>query len=191
MLKKITKKYNEIHKIAFIDELTRLPNRRLLSDRLQQIILNNKRWESFSAAIFIDLDKFKSINDTYGHDIGDALLIAISKRLRLCLRESDTVARYGGDEFVVLLDHLDGNLTQAKKEAHAIGDKILSTLCMVYPLLIQKSVSITERIGYQINASMGICVFNGALSDQSQILAAADKAMYEAKRHGGHCIRFS
>ena len=88
--------YREIHDMAFIDALTGLPNRRLLNDRLNQIILNNKRWKSFSAAIFVDLDKFKTINDTFGHDAGDELLLGVANRLKACIRDSDTVARYGG-----------------------------------------------------------------------------------------------
>jgi len=89
-LEKRTLEYNAIHDMAFIDALTGLPNRRLLNDRLNQIILNNKRWKSFSAAVFVDLDKFKTINDTYGHDAGDEVLLAVANRLKACIRDSDT-----------------------------------------------------------------------------------------------------
>lgn len=188
-LEKTALEYKAIHDMAFIDVLTGLPNRRLLNDRLNQIILNNKRWKSFSAAIFVDLDKFKTINDTYGHDAGDELLLGVANRLKACIRNSDTVARYGGDEFVVLLDNLDGKLVEAQKQAHLVASKILASLLLPYTLHLREGRKIVRSIEYQINASLGIAMFDGVMSDKEFILDRADKAMYLSKSKGGNTIQ--
>lgn len=190
-LEKRTLEYVEIHDMAYIDVLTDLPNRRLLNDRLNQIILNNKRWKSFSAAIFVDLDKFKTINDTFGHDAGDELLLGVANRLKACIRDSDTVARYGGDEFVVLLDNLDGKLEQAQREAQLVAGKILASLILPYTLHLREGKKIVRTIEYQIFASLGIAMFDGMMSDKPFILDRADKAMYLSKSLGGNTIRIA
>ncbi|MBU3621573.1 GGDEF domain-containing protein [Polynucleobacter sp. CS-Odin-A6] len=190
-LEKKVSEYSQIHNLAFIDALTGLPNRRLLDDRLNQIILNNKRWKSYSAAIFVDIDRFKAINDTYGHEAGDALLIGVASRLTACIRASDTVARYGGDEFVVLLDSLDGNLKEAQKEANLVASKILTSLALPYTLRIRDGKKAIKAIEYQSFSSLGIAMFDGVMSDKESILDRADKAMYLSKNKGGNTIRFA
>lgn len=180
-----------VNELAFSDPLTGLPNRRLLADRLNQIIINNKRTNSYSAAVFIDLDKFKRLNDEYGHEAGDALLIAVGDRLNSVVRETDTVSRYGGDEFVVLLNLLNGNLLDAKKEADMIAHKILNTLNLPYSLKIHSSHGRTQNIEYQSFASLGVTMFNGDKAEEKNILVWADEAMYWAKSEGGKTIRFS
>ncbi len=183
--------YDAIHEIAFFDPLTKLPNRRMLDDRLNQIILNNKRWNSYSAAIFIDLDKFKEINDTHGHNAGDALLIAFGERIKGCIRETDTVARYGGDEFVVLLDRFDGNLKEATKLAQMIANKLLTTLTPIYTLNVHEEKEIMKSIECECFASLGVAMFNGVITDKTYIIDRADKAMYSAKYAGGKRIQFA
>lgn len=190
-LEKRASEYSEIHDMAFIDVLTGLPNRRLLNDRLNQIILNNKRWKSYSAAVFVDLDKFKTINDTYGHDAGDELLLGVANRLKACIRDSDTVARYGGDEFVVLLDNLDGTVEVAQEQAYLVASKILASLIVPYSLHLRDGKKIVKTIEYQIFASLGITMFDGVMSDREFILDRADKAMYLSKSKGGNTIRIA
>ena len=179
-----------VNELAFNDPLTGLPNRRLLADRLNQIIINNKRTDSYSAAIFIDLDKFKILNDEYGHEVGDNLLIAVGSRLMSVVRESDTVARYGGDEFVILLNRLDGNLYDARKEAEKIAQKILSSLLPPYCLQVRSRDGEMKKIEYQNFASLGVAMFDGDISEEKNILDWADEAMYWAKSEGGKTIRF-
>lgn len=191
ILEKRASEYNEIHDMAFIDVLTGLPNRRLLNDRLNQTILNNKRWKSFSAAVFVDLDKFKNVNDTYGHEAGDELLLGVANRLKACVRGSDTVARYGGDEFVVLLDNLNGNLEEAQKQAYLVANKILATLTLPYTLHLREGKKIIKSIEFQSFASLGIAMFDGVMSDKMSILDRADKAMYLSKSKGGNTLRFA
>ena len=181
---------NAVNELAFNDSLTGLPNRRLLSDRLRQMIISNKRWDSYSAAIFLDLDKFKLLNDQFGHEAGDELLIAVSNRLKLSVRESDTVARYGGDEFVILLNKLTGNLLDARAEAEKIAKKVLSSLNPPYELAIHNSFGKNEVINYQCFASLGVAMFNGNIAEEINILDWADEAMYWAKSEGGQTIRF-
>lgn len=182
---------DEVHRMAFLDPLTGLPNRRLLDDRLSQMVLNNKRRNSYSAAIFVDLDKFKLVNDLYGHETGDDLLIAVSNRLKKCIRESDTVARYGGDEFVVLLDHLDVDLLAATKSAHLIASNILDELTPAYTLHLREGKRILKTMQYECFSSLGVAMFDGLLEDKGAILDRADKAMYLSKSEGGKTIRFA
>lgn len=179
-----------VHDLAFSDALTGLPNRRLLNDRLKQIIAKNKRWESYSAAIFLDLDKFKHLNDEFGHEAGDELLIAVGRRLKLSVRETDTVARYGGDEFVILLDRLNGNLPDARAEAEAISNIILTSLTSPYALKIHTAQGVDKTIEYQSFASLGVAMFCGDEKEEINVLDWADEAMYLAKRDGGRTICF-
>lgn len=179
-----------VNELAFNDVLTGLPNRRLLNDRLQQIIANNKRWETYSAAIFLDLNKFKHLNDEFGHAAGDALLVAVGMRLKIAVRETDTVARYGGDEFVILLDKLNGNLLDAKTEAEIISKKILADLSLPYNLHVRSVDGMSKVIEYQSSASLGVVMFGGDESKENHILDWADEAMYWSKSEGGTSIRF-
>ncbi len=136
----------EIKNLAFFDPLTQLPNRRLLIDRLQQSLSSSARSSREGALLFIDLDDFKSLNDTFGHDVGDMLLQQVAQRLKSCVREGDTVARFGGDEFVVMLEDLSQHILEAAEQTKAVGQKILAALNQPYQLSIYKHHS-TPSIG--------------------------------------------
>jgi len=160
---------------AFHDSLTRLPNRRLLLDRLDQALHSSKRNKSHLAVLFLDLNKFKQLNDTHGHDVGDQMLIEVSNRLKKAVREEDTVARLGGDEFVVLLEGLDSDSEQAKVQTDGIADKIRKTLSEEY---------ILGNVRHQSSVSIGIKLFLGDQGNADLILKEADEAMYQAKKAG-------
>ncbi len=171
----------EIERLAFFDPLTQLPNRRLLMDRLQHALASSARSHNFGALMFMDLDHFKTINDTLGHDVGDLLLKQVAKRLLACVREADTVARLGGDEFVVMLEELDMPETNAAAQTELIGEKILASLNRPY-LLDQHSLVSTP--------SIGVTLFNGHTHSLDDLLKQADIAMYQAKTSGRNAIRF-
>ena len=170
-----------IHNLAFHDALTGLPNRRLLLDRLQQTLLASSRHHDHGAVLFIDLDKFKELNDTKGHNIGDLLLVEVAQRLRTCVRSEDTVARLGGDEFVVMLDELSGESEPAALQAEIVAEKILS--CINQPFMLQ---------GHEFysSPSIGISLFHDQDASVDEILKRADTAMYQAKNAGRNTIRF-
>ena len=171
----------EIELLAFTDPLTELPNRRLLMDRLKHAIASSDRSKHEGALLFIDLDNFKTLNDTLGHDIGDLLLQQVTKRLVDCVRDCDTVARLGGDEFVVLLENLDQEPIEAARQARIVGDKILLALNMVYTLA-----------GYvhHNSASIGVTLFGQISEPVDEVLKRADLAMYSAKTAGRNALRF-
>jgi diguanylate cyclase (GGDEF)-like protein/PAS domain S-box-containing protein len=169
-----------IKNLAFYDPLTGLPNRRLLVDRLQQALVSSQRTTQLGALLFIDLDNFKTLNDTLGHDIGDVLLQQVAKRLTVCVREGDTVARLGGDEFVVLLEDLSGEPVEAAAQAELIGAKILQSLNNTYTLAGSE---------YRNTPSIGSTLLGGA-HDIEELLKQADIAMYQAKKAGRNTLRF-
>jgi diguanylate cyclase (GGDEF)-like protein/PAS domain S-box-containing protein len=171
----------EIHQLAFFDPLTALPNRRLLQDRLEQALATSSRSQHHGAVLFIDLDKFKQLNDTLGHDYGDLLLQQVGQRLQHCVRQADTVARLGGDEFVVLLQELSPRLEEATAEATLVGDKIMATLNQPY--------EIKDHI-YQSTPSIGATLFLGQAASGDELLKQADLAMYRAKGAGRNTLRF-
>lgn len=169
--------YNELlEHMATFDALTDLPNRALFFEKFQQILALSLRYGDVGALFFIDLDGFKSINDTNGHEVGDRVLQEVAARLRLCVRQVDVVARLGGDEFMVVLT----KLTSAA-DAGAVGGKILDELCR--PLRIDDLVT-------GVSASIGIALFPQDSADAAELLRAADHAMYRAKRSGGNRICF-
>ena len=171
----------EILQLAFYDPLTQLPNRRLLMDRLQQALTTTARNRNSGALLFIDLDNFKTINDTLGHEQGDQLLCQVAQRLAGSVRTSDTVARLGGDEFVVMLLDLDGaSRADAASEATAVVDKILAALSA--PYLIAGNL-------HHSTASIGVTLFKQADS-VGELLKRADLAMYQAKAAGRNTMRF-
>jgi diguanylate cyclase (GGDEF)-like protein/PAS domain S-box-containing protein len=170
-----------IHDLAFYDPLTRLPNRRLLLDRLQQALSLSARNGHYGALLFIDLDNFKSLNDTLGHDMGDLLLIEVAERLQGCLRGSDTAARLGGDEFVVMLEDLGDQATAAAADAEAVGAKILETLNRDYDLAGKEHHS---------TPSIGVTLYRGHEAGMDELLKQADLAMYQAKAAGRNAMRF-
>jgi len=171
----------EIERLAFYDPLTHLPNRRLLLDRLTQALASSTRSGKLGAVLFLDLDHFKTLNDSLGHDIGDVLLQQVSQRLETCIREGDTIARLGGDEFVVLLEDLCEQSLEAATQAQAIAEKILANLNQPYALFSHT---------YHSTASIGITLFRNHEEKIDVLLKQADIAMYQAKQFGRNTLRF-
>ena len=171
----------KIQHLAFYDPLTGLPNRRLLLDRLQQAMASSARVGKAGALLFIDLDNFKNLNDTLGHDIGDILLLQVAQRLASCVREGDTVARLGGDEFVVMLVDLSEQPIEAAAQTETIGEKILASLSQAYRLEIHDHLS---------TASIGATLFSNHQSSVDELMKQADIAMYQAKKAGRNALRF-
>ncbi len=175
---------SEINNLAFYDPLTGLPNRRLLLDRLKHALASNARNESDGALLFIDLDNFKMLNDTLGHDIGDVLLKEVAERLITCIRDNDTVARLGGDEFVLMLEGLSKSRTVAAAQVKGIGEKIINVLNQPYLLAGYEHQS-TPSIGITLFADLGECE-----NPVDSLLKQADLAMYQAKAGGRNTMRF-
>ena len=171
----------KIKNLAYYDQLTLLPNRRLLMDRITLAKASSKRNDNEGAILFLDLDYFKKINDTLGHDMGDLLLQEVAKRLSTCVREDDTVARLGGDEFVVMLEGLGSQPIVAAAQAETVARKIISALGQPYQLHTHE---------YHITPSIGITLFNQHPSGIDQLLGEADIAMYQAKKEGRNTLRF-
>lgn len=181
----------QVRQIAFYDPLTHLPNRRLLVDRLNQTMVNSKRSGHYCALMFLDLDNFKPINDTHGHEAGDMLLQEVALRLKACVREIDTVARFGGDEFVVVLGELDVSKEMATMQTRSVAEKIHASLSAPYALNVLHESGIGSRVvEHQCSASIGVVVFVNHDASASEILKWADRAMYEAKNAGRGHIRF-
>jgi diguanylate cyclase (GGDEF)-like protein/PAS domain S-box-containing protein len=166
----------EMERLAHIDTLTGLPNRNLLQDRLQQALASARRYHRLFAVLYIDLDKFKRINDTQGHNVGDRVLREIGKRLRACIRDTDTVARIGGDEFAALLTDL-----RAEDDVRIVAERILETC--------RRPVEVGDG-AYEIGASIGIALFPSDALDLDSIMKFADAAMYHAKTAGGNSFAF-
>ena len=171
----------DIVRLAFYDPLTNLPNRRLLLDRLAKALVTSGRSQTRGALLFIDLDNFKDLNDTMGHDVGDQLLEKVSNRLSLCVRQGDTVARFGGDEFVVMLVDLSAEVGSAVDQVKTVGQKILETLNL--PFELQGHVHFSTP-------SIGVTLFSGLHQSVDDLLKRADLAMYQAKEGGRNTMRF-
>ena len=171
----------EIQHLAYYDSLTGLPNRRLLLDRLNQALVTSARGKGEGAVLFLDLDHFKTLNDTLGHDVGDMLLQQVAERLTSCVREGDTVARIGGDEFVIMLEGLSQSLFEAAAQAEAVCEKILNALNKPYQL---------GTYEYHTTTSIGATLFNGHELEIDELLKQADIAMYQSKTAGRNAIRF-
>jgi diguanylate cyclase (GGDEF)-like protein len=172
----------QIRHLALYDDLTQLPNRRLLIDRMQQAMAACARGGRRCALFLLDLDNFKELNDTFGHDHGDLLLQQTAERLNACIRDVDTAARLGGDEFVVMLTDLAADITEATRQATAVGEKILATLNRPYDLCGDE---------YHCTPSIGITLFADQSSSVDELLKQADMAMYQAKSAGRNTMRFS
>ena len=170
-----------IHRLAFYDSLTNLPNRRLLLDRLEQKMVSEVRNKHYGAVLFIDLDNFKTLNDTKGHDFGDLMLKEVAFRLQDCLRVNDIVARLGGDEFVVMLERLSEDVAVAASQAEVVGDKILAAISRPYVL---------EDNEYYSSTSIGISLFLGNEVTVDELLKHADTAMYQSKLAGRNTLCF-
>ena len=171
----------KIRELAFFDQLTGLPNRTLLLDRLKQLVTASVRSAEFGALLFIDLDNFKTLNDTLGHDVGDLLLKQVAKRLQLCVREGDTVARLGGDEFVVVLADLGQVGVDAADRARTVSEKCLAALGGDYTL---------SELTFKGTASLGVTLFCGDKASIDLLMKQADMAMYKAKEAGRNSFRF-
>jgi diguanylate cyclase (GGDEF)-like protein/PAS domain S-box-containing protein len=175
---------DEIEKLAFYDTLTRLPNRRLLVERLKHAMDTSERNGRDGALLYIDLDNFKTLNDTLGHQIGDLLLQQVAARITECLRKGDTVsriARLGGDEFVVMLEDLDEHRLKAALQAELVAEKILASLCLPYLL---------AKHEHHCTASVGVALFSEHLQSVEDLLKHADIAMSQAKKAGRNMLRF-
>ena len=171
----------EIHRLAYYDPLTQLPNRRLFQERLSRALAVSGRSRKHGALLFIDLDNFKTLNDTLGHDMGDLLLTQVAMRLLDCMREGDTVARQGGDEFVVMLEELSPNPEEAAMQAEDVGEKILAALNQAYQL---------ANYEWHSTPSIGVALFNDQFETIDELLKRADIAMYAAKATGRNSLRF-
>lgn len=171
----------KIAQLAFFDQLTGLPNRTLLQDRIKQAMASSQRTGNYGALLLIDLDYFKTLNDTLGHDFGDLLLKQVAQRLIECVREEDTVARLGGDEFVVMLVNLSESLGEAASRVEMIGGKIGAALNKTFEL---------KEATYRISMSIGASVFLGQQTDIDTLVKQADLAMYKAKDAGRNTLRF-
>lgn len=180
----------KIRDLAFYDALTRLPNRRLLNDRLGQTIAASTRSGRYAAVMFLDLDNFKSLNDSQGHAVGDLLLAEVANRLRSFVRQTDTVSRFGGDEFVVVLNELDADKAESVIQAGSVAEKIRNVLAEPYTLKYQQDDGSKKIFRHHCTTSIGVVVFskNGATPDD--LIKYADKAMYQAKVAGRNSIRF-
>ena len=179
----------QIRNLAFYDALTQLPNRRLLNDRLGQTMAASKRSGHYGAVMFLDLDNFKPLNDTYGHGVGDLLLVEVACRLTSCVREVDTVARFGGDEFVVMLSELDVSRDESITHAGVVAEKIRTALSEPYLLTFKHEGEVETTVEHRCAASIGVAIFNNEASPED-ILKYADMAMYQAKEGGRNSVRF-
>lgn len=180
---------DQVRQLAFYDPLTELPNRRLLNDRLNQMLISGRRTGSFGALMFLDLDNFKPLNDRYGHAVGDLLLVEVAQRLTQCVRKADTVSRFGGDEFVVMMCELTHNRVEATEQARVVAEKIRHSLSEPYSLLVRIDGSTLTTIEHRCSASIGVLVFNCAEATADHILTGADAAMYQAKDAGRNLVR--
>ena len=171
----------QLHRLAFYDPLTELPNRRLLLERLRQAFAASARNGQHGAILFIDLDHFKTLNDTKGHDVGDQLLTEVAVRLLACVRGDDSVARLGGDEFVVMLEDLSKQQDTAAKRAEAVAEKIRTAVAQPYAIGGHE---------YHSTASIGVSLFFDHMESAEEVLKRADTALYRAKAGGRNTVRF-
>lgn len=180
----------QVHQLAFHDVLTDLPNRRLLIDRLSRAIAASRRSRRHGAVLFLDLDNLKALNDTQGHEIGDLLLIAVADRLKACIRDMDTAARFGGDEFVIIVGELEIDEDESSLQAAVVAEKIRSVLAAPYVLRIEREGGVQTTLEHNCTASIGVALFGDHDVDEDEILKRADQAMYQAKQAGRNSIRF-
>jgi len=181
---------DQVRQLAFHDPLTNLPNRRLLVDRLTQAIAASKRSACYGAVMFLDLDEFKTLNDAHGHEAGDLLLLEVTRRLKSCVREVDTVSRFGGDEFVVMLAELNTDKGESNIHAQLIAEKIRTSLAEPYILALHKEGQDECLVEHRCSASIGVVMFLNHEASQDEVLKWADSAMYQAKDAGRNTIRF-
>jgi diguanylate cyclase (GGDEF)-like protein/PAS domain S-box-containing protein len=181
---------NQVRQLAFFDTLTQLPNRRLLNDRLSQAIAATRRNDQIGAVLFLDLDNFKPLNDLFGHTVGDLLLVEVAQRLKSCVREVDTVARFGGDEFVVIVEGLATNLNEAVQLAHGVANKIGNRLADSYTLEKMDRVGHIDYVDHNCTASIGVVMLSRDATSPDDLVKWADAAMYQAKSLGRNQVQF-
>lgn len=180
----------QIRHFAFYDPLTKLANRRLMNDRLGQAMAASKRSGRYGALIFLDLDNFKPLNDMHGHEAGDMLLMEVAQRLTGCVRAEDTVARIGGDEFVVILSELDADKQPSIAKAGNVAEKIRVTLAEPYLLTRKQEGNAEATVEHHCTSSIGVVVFINHEASQEDVLKWADMAMYQAKESGRNQVKF-
>lgn len=180
----------QIHSLAFYDTLTLLPNRRMLNDRTNQAMASSKRSGRYCAMLFIDLDNFKPLNDRYGHAVGDLLLKEVAHRISSCVREMDTVARFGGDEFVVMLSELDADKAESTAQAGIVAEKIRIILAEPYVLKFQQEGDAETTIEHRCTSSIGVALFIDHEASPEEVLKWSDIAMYQAKEGGRNRVHF-
>jgi diguanylate cyclase (GGDEF)-like protein/PAS domain S-box-containing protein len=173
----------QIHNLAYFDTLTQLPNRRLLMDRIGQALIASNRSGEYGALMFLDLDNFKSLNDTQGHDVGDLLLIEVARRLVANVRQEDTVSRLGGDEYVVMVENMGSDETAAATQAELLAEKLRSALNAPYDAALGGRT-------HHSTPSIGVTLFLGQTLSVDMLLKQADVALYQAKDAGRNAIRF-
>jgi len=178
----------KIHNLAYFDPLTNLPNRRLLMDRLNQSLIASNRSQAYGALLILDLDNFKTLNDTQGHDIGDRLLVEVAQRLLTHVRQEDSVARPGGDEFVVILENLGQDEQAAAQMAEMIAEKVRDALSQPYNLTDDMQSGLDQH--HASTASIGMTLFHGINDSTDVLLKQADVALYQAKDAGRNKLRF-
>ena len=179
----------QIKNLAFYDPLTKLPNRRLMLDRLEHALSSCGRQKRLGAVLMIDLDNFKTLNDSYGHNIGDKLLRSVATRLESCMRKGDTVSRMGGDEFVVIIEGLDETIL-LEKQVETVAKKIITHLSEPHLLTHESNTDKPKAIQYQCSCSIGIALFSEQAITVDELIKQADTAMYSAKAAGRNTLRF-
>ena len=179
----------QVWQLAFYDPLTQLPNRRLLNDRLAQAMAQSERNGQYGAVMFLDMDNFKPLNDEHGHGAGDLLLVEVAQRLKCAVRGMDTVARMGGDEFVVLLSELGENLEAARLQALSVAEKMRAALAEPYCLHLPQPTQDAEVLEHNCTASVGVALYWQQTVGADQLLQWADAAMYQAKALGRNRVQ--
>ena len=180
----------QIRNLAFYDTLTKLPNRRMFDDRLNQAMAASNRTGRYGALMFLDMDNFKPLNDQYGHSAGDLLLKEVAHRIISCVREMDTVSRFGGDEFVVMLTELDTDKKPSIAQAGIVAEKIRAILARPYRLLLQQEGDTEKTIEYRCSSSIGVVMFIDHEYRPADLVKRADMVMYQAKESGRNQVRF-
>lgn len=179
-----------VRQLAFFDPLTHLPNRRMLSDRLTMAMAASQRSGLHGALMFLDLDNFKPLNDAHGHGVGDLLLIEVARRLMGCVRAMDTVARFGGDEFVLVLTELEPDQAPSLSKAQGVAEKIRLAVSEPYWLTVSHPDGTDTVVEHHCSVSIGVALFVAPAISQDELLMQADTAMYAAKEAGRNTIRF-
>lgn len=185
---KLQELLEKVQELAFYDALTQLPNRRMLEDRLSLELAKVKRTQKFGALMFLDLDNFKPLNDVFGHNAGDSLLIEVAQRILGVIRECDTAARFGGDEFIVLLSDVGRDVVTARENMQRVAQKVLEVISAPYTIDVHYESGYDEILTHHCTVSIGLTLFGDKDSEKEKVLQRADRAMYQAKANGKNRI---